>query len=273
MVPAAAGAIFQSKNMHWILQNDIFSEAGWNVLTQTMVRFGLSHSVHKVIPFVGELVPPPAIGHKNAICIGSYSMRHVAAREGWYPGVFDLGPQDFVQQHRHWGDWMLNAGSVVSRFRDADFYKDRLFVRPVSDAKFFAVRVFGREEFNQWQKTVCRLGLDDGSSLTPETLIQLARPTEIHAEYRFWVVNVSIVTKSVYKRGDSVVYAAEVDERLDHFVEQRLAQWMPHATFVIDVCDTPDGMKIVEINTLNAAGFYAADVQRLVMALEAAYSS
>lgn len=38
--------------------------------------------------------------------------------------------------------------------------------------------------------------------------------------------------------------------------------------FVIDVCDTPDGLRIVEINTINCAGFYAGDIQRLVAALE-----
>ena len=41
--------------MHWILQNDIFSETGWSTLVETVERFGLSHSVHKVVPFVGEL--------------------------------------------------------------------------------------------------------------------------------------------------------------------------------------------------------------------------
>lgn len=42
---------------------------------------------------------------------------------------------------------------------------------------------------------------------------------------------------------------------------------------MIDVCDTEEGMKIVELNTLNAAGFYAADVQKLVLALEEAFCS
>jgi hypothetical protein len=38
---------------------------------------------------------------------------------------------------------------------------------------------------------------------------------------------------------------------------------------VIDVCSTPNGLKIVEINTINAAGFYAGNIQSLVLALEA----
>lgn len=31
--------------MHWILQNDIFSERGWTELVATLERFGLPHSV------------------------------------------------------------------------------------------------------------------------------------------------------------------------------------------------------------------------------------
>jgi hypothetical protein len=36
----------------------------------------------------------------------------------------------------------------------------------------------------------------------------------------------------------------------------------------LDVADTPDGLKIIEINNLNSAGFYKADMMKLVMALE-----
>jgi hypothetical protein len=257
--------------MHWILQQDIFSETGWTALVETLERFNLPHSVHKVVPFVGELLPEPDLADQNAICIGSYSMRHVARREGWRPGVFDIGEQDFVQQLRHWGGHMLNADSIVSRFAEATFHAEHLFVRPANDAKYFAGRVFARAEFEEWQRSVCALGLDYGNSLTPDTLIQLASPAVIHAEYRCWVVKGRIVTRSLYKRGSRVMYSSEVDERLDCYVEARLAEWMPHETFVIDVCDTPEGVKIVEINTLNAAGFYAADIQRLVLALEQAY--
>jgi ATP-grasp domain, R2K clade family 3 len=257
--------------MHWILQNNIFSETGWDTLLETLQRFSIDQSVHKVIPFVGELEPAAQVGHRNVICFGSYSMRHVAKREQWQPGVFDLFEQDFQQQLLHWGEHMLNAGSVVTPFADAVFTADEMFVRPVDDSKYFAGKVFAREDFTEWQRKVCQLELDDSTSLTPRTLIQMAPPVTIHAEYRFWVVKGEIITQSLYKRGDRVIYSSEVDDRLVHYVKERIAQWMPHESFVIDVCDTPQGMRIVEINTLNSAGFYAADVQRLVLALEDAY--
>lgn len=258
--------------MHWILQNNIFSETGWSTLIETLQKFQISYSEHKVVPFAGDLIPKPEITHQNIICMGSYSMRHIAKEYNWYPGVFDLFEQDFEQQLAHWGENMLNEGSTVCRFKDAVFKSDRMFVRPTNDTKYFAGRIFSRDEFLPWQESVCKLELDDASSLTPETLIQLANPIAIYAEYRFWVVKNKIVTQSQYKRGDQVIYSSDVDEIYVHYVQDRINEWMPNETFVIDVCDTEKGIKIVEINTLNASGFYAANVENLVIALNHAYS-
>ncbi|WP_166869738.1 ATP-grasp domain-containing protein [Massilia mucilaginosa] len=259
--------------MHWILQEGFLSENGWDALIATLERFGIACSVHAVVPKTGELLPAPVIAHANVMCIGSYSMRHVAAKHGWVPGVFDLYAQDFEQQRAHWGGHMLNAGAVVSSVREARFSGERMFVRPVHDSKYFAGRVFDADAFSAWQHAVCAAAPNRAGSLAPDTLIQLSRPVAIYAEYRFWVVGGEIVTQSLYKRGSQVIYASDVDERLTQFVAARIGEWSPHETFVIDACDCAEGMKIVEINTLNSSGFYAADVQRLVLALEQRYSA
>ena len=254
--------------MHWVLQNDIFLETGWSAMVAALERFGISHSVHQVVPFSGELVPAASFGHRKAICFGSYSMRHVARREGWSPGVFDLYEQDFTRQREHWGAHLLNASSVVTTFQDARFDRDTMFVRPTTDSKCFAGGLFSREAFTTWQRAVCALRVEDGSTMTPETEIQLAQPVELHAEYRYWIVKGQVITRSLYKRGNRVFSSAEVEPRVDRYVAERVNEWQPHDAFVIDVCDTDAGLKVVEINTLNAAGFYAADVQKLVLTLE-----
>lgn len=253
--------------MHWILQNNLFKEIEWEALVNALERFTIPYSVHKVVPFVGELLPEPMLDTCKVVCFGSYSMRHVARRKGWTPGVYDLFEQNFVVQHAAWGERMLNADSQVAAFRDVRL-SETAFLRPVDDSKYFTGRVFDPAEFAAWQHQVCALERDSGTSLTPETLIQVCRPKQIQAEYRYWIAGGEIVTKSLYKRGTQVIYSSDVDERLDMFVRTAVADWQPHRAFVIDVCDTPEGPRIVEINTINAAGFYAADVQRLVLALE-----
>jgi hypothetical protein len=259
-------------HMHWILQEDFLSRSCWSALTATLERFGIHYSVHAVTPQSGELIPTARIPHKNVICIGSFSMRHTAVANGWIPGVFDVCAQGFEEQRRHWGRHLLNCDAIVSALEDARFHGERMFVRPADDSKYFSGRVFAAQEFAVWQRAICDAGGDCGTSLTPATRIQLSHPVIIFAEYRFWVVNRQIVTQSLYKRGSQGIHASEVDDQIVEFVEQRIKEWVPHESFVIDVCYSENGMKIVEINTLNSSAFYAADVQRLVLALEMAYA-
>jgi hypothetical protein len=269
--------------MHWILQENLFKEKEWDTLLSVLDRFNIPYSVHKVIPFIGELIPAPEPKQKNVICFGSYSMRHSAREFGWTPGVFDLEPYNFNVQMQHWSDLLLNADAEVVAFKDAVIMDDT-FIRPIDDSKHFAGRVYGVDEFVKWQHSVCTLEEDYGSSLSPNTLIQLCRPKKIYAEYRFWIVDGQIVTQSLYKRGDRVTYSSDVDSRFHSFVNMVLRYrkdirgvtmsctpdgWIPERAFVLDVCETPEGMKIVEINTINAAGFYAGNMTDLVLSLEA----
>lgn len=272
--------------MHWILQENLFNEAEWGNLIATLERFKLPYSVHKVIPFIGELEPPATPASDKVICIGSYSMRHTAKKYGWTPGVHDLFDINFLVQKEHWGELLLNYDSTIVEFKNARL-TEPTFVRPIDDSKYFAGRVFEPEEFNDWVHKVVDLNEDYGTSLTGDTLIQLCSYKEIYAEYRFWIVDRRIVTASLYKRGGKVIYSDQIDvHRIHSFVRQVLRtdlklygdytiplsddldSWQPHRAFVLDVCETPDGMKIVEINTINASGFYAGHIQDIVLALE-----
>ena len=258
--------------MHWILQENFLSEPGRSALIAALERFGIGYSVHAVVPKVGDLMPEPKLEHRNVICIGSYSLRPAVARHAWTPGLFDIFDQDFEKQRERWGGHMLNDASVVSNVRDAAFTEERMFVRPVNDSKHFTGRVFTAQEFGDWQRSICEGGRPQGSSLMPETRIQLAPPITIHAEFRFWIVKNEIVTQSLYKYAGRPLASREVEDQFAAFVSDRIREWLPHESFVLDVCDTPDGIKIVEVNTLNCSALYAADVQRLVLALEGAYS-
>lgn len=252
--------------MHWILQENLFRENEWETLINTLERFQIPYSVHKVIPFIGELVPTPVVVDRMAVCFGSYSMRHAAKEFGWTPGVFDLIDENFLVQQLHWGNLMLNNDAEVVAFKDALLHEPA-FVRPIDDSKYFAGAVFEPDDFNQWVKNVTVLGHDYGNSLSGDSLIQICKPKQIYSEYRFWVVDSEIVTSSLYKRGDKVMYSSDVDDVYYEFVQEAIKIWQPHRAFVIDVCDTVDGLKIVEINTINSAGFYAGDMQKIVAAI------
>ncbi len=264
--------------MHWILQDNLFNEEAYQVLLDTLQRFELPYSIHKVIPFIGELVPAPELDTNNVICMGSYSLRHAAVEHGWTPGVFDLEPFDFQKQMQMWNRHMLNCDAIVVPFKDA-IVEQRSFLRPIEDSKSFAGKVYDHYEFKEWQQKVCVLEEDYGGSLHKNTLIQVCPLREIYAEYRFWIVKGEIVCASLYKQGDTVMYNDDVPEAYFEFVRDMIDLWEPLEAFVIDVASVPDdgskykGIKIVEINTLNSSGFYACNIQKLVMALEDGFNT
>jgi hypothetical protein len=258
---------------HWVLQSGLEHELGWATMVETLERFGLPYSLHRVVPFVGELLPEPLLTTDDVICIGSYSMRHAAKKYGWNPGVFDLESYGFLEQREHWGAHMLNADSEIWPFGEVRFADGPRFVRPVEDTKVFAGKVFDVQEFGDWQMKVVALGEGDDRSLNAATLVQVSAPKALHHEVRFWIVDGRVVTASSYKVGSSVSYSSQVDSRFVEFASERVDAassdgWNPVRAFCLDVCDTPNGLRIVEINTINSAGFYAADVQKLVMSLD-----
>lgn len=257
--------------MHWILQDNLFNEDAYQVLLDTLRKFNLPYTIHKVIPFVGELLPEPNLDTKHVVCMGSYSLRHAAVKYNWNPGVWDLEPFDFTKQLQHWGTHMLNHDADVCRFEDANF-EDIAFIRPIHDSKVFAGGIFEQQEFYEWKRKVCVLEHDYGTSLSKDTLVQVCKPKGIYSEHRFWVIKGQVVTSSTYKIGKRVQYESLIDKRFQEFAEARIAEWEPHDAFVIDVCECEEGLKIVEINTLNSSGFYAADIQKLVIAIEEAFT-
>lgn len=205
--------------MHWILQENLFKESEWDNLVGTLERFDIPHSVHKVVPFIGELQPPPAPKHPLVVCFGSYSMRHAAKLHGWTPGVFDLFDINFTVQLQRWGKLLLNHDCTVVPFRAARL-TEPAFVRPIDDSKYFAGKVFEPDEFNEWVHKVVELKEDYGNSLSGDTLVQICRPKKIYAEYRFWIVDKQLVTWSLYKRGSKVIYSSNVDGHVIQFANQ-----------------------------------------------------
>jgi len=254
--------------MWWVIQNNLYSEEGFEKLLAALDRFGLPYSIHKVIPFIGllepEAYPPPG----PVIVMGSVSMSYHAQKRGWKPGTFLNDNFNFVVQHDHWGDRMLNYDARVVRFADVPEQPVPFFIRPVADSKSFTGEVTDWPSYVAWRDHVLALTPEDNPTLTGDTLVMISTKKEIWNETRTWIVDGRVVTASGYKFGTIKRYSAQVDERITAFAESCAAEWVPDRAFVLDVADTPEGLKIVEINNINSAGFYKADMGKLVMALE-----
>lgn len=270
--------------LKWILQNNIYEEEGYGRILAAIERRGLPLTTVKVVPFIGELeatsgeLPLP---NEKAIVMGSYSLARVAVQRGWSPGAF-LGNLDYMVQMHHWGERMFNHDAAVVRFVDVPFQEKPFFLRPVHDTKAFTGMVLDWGQYVEWRDGLLRIPeLADPVNdplgvnlLTADTPVMVCAKKEIYSETRTWVIpglgTSHVVTASGYKLGTIKRYSSPeaVDPWIIDFVDESCDIWMPNEAFVMDVFDTPNGPFIGEINNLNSAGFYRADMDRLVDALE-----
>lgn len=269
--------------MRWILQTNIYAEEGYDRIVDAITRRGLPLTTVKVIPFGGgmQLVDGelPAADEKT-IVMGSYTLANYAKHMGWKPGAF-LDNLDFEVQREKWGELMLNHDGKVHSFSDVPFFSEPVFMRPVHDTKSFTGKVVDWGEYSEWRDRVQKLW-DDGDLhaddlLIPDTPVVVSKKKEIYSETRTWVIPGAggmslspVVTSSQYKVGTIKRYQEPgfTDLRILEFVDWLTDEWHPNPAFVLDVADTPEGLRILEVNNLNSAGFYKADMGRLVEGLE-----
>ncbi len=264
--------------MWWVIQSNIYQEENYENLLATLERCGLRYSVHKAVPFIGVIEPEPEIpAGMDVIVMGSYSLAHHARNRGWKPGAF-VDNLDFEIQREHWSDRMLNADAQIFAFGDIPFQRAPFFVRPVLDTKTYTGLVTDWGKYEEWRDNMRRLPecndpVNDPLSISVHTLADptmVCRKKEIWNETRTWIIDQRVVTCSGYKVGTIKRYTSpeQVDQRIVDYANECAQVWSPNRAYVLDVADTADGLKIVEINNLNSAGWYKADMQKLVMALE-----
>lgn len=258
------------KYMQWLLQD--FEDT--RKLAEALDRLGIGYTWHKVVPFIGELAPPPLIEDPNAVIMfGSYTLWRFARANSLSPGVFRIGP--FVEEAA-WHPFLLNgADALFLALRDIPLSlpndDKNWFLRPVSDSKEEPGKVRSASEIIAMAQKVLALEeaeFPDGS-LHHDTELMLTKPVRILKEWRFWIVNDEVVTYSLYKEGARVVYRHEIDDDALMFAK-RLVKANPaySPAYVVDICRTEDGLRMLETNCINAAGFYAADLLKLAYTID-----
>lgn len=255
--------------MQWILQHFEDTEK----LAGALDRLGIRYTWHKVVPFVGDLQPEPVIEDRDAVVLfGSYTLWRYAQREGLVPGVFKIRP--FVHE-KPWHPYLLNgADALFLTLRDIPgglLKDDRLwFMRPVDDSKEEPGKVRHASEIVALATRVLALDEDEipSGSLRHNTELMLTEPVRILKEWRIWIVKDVIRTFSLYKEGSRVVYRPEIDQDAADFAEEMVRLNPGYArAYVMDICRTETGLKMLETNCINAAGFYAADLTELADAI------
>lgn len=255
--------------MYYIVQENLFKEEGHAKLIYSLERFNIPYELVNVQPFIEEV--EFKTDRKDVFVFGSLKLARLSKKYGWNPGAVITENHDYEVYSQHYKDYLLNYDSRIYELQD-DFpwVHDQHFIRPCLDSKIFTGRVFCEDEWPSVRENL--LLNSEWSSVTPESKIQVANPKNITQEVRFWVVGGKIVTQSTYRRGCFLVYDNVVDQDAIDFAQEMVNLFQLAESFVIDLALTPSGWKIIECGSVSCAGFYDADMQKIIMALEEEYN-
>lgn len=155
----------------------------------------------------------------------------------------------------------MNKDAVFTTIREANPLLNEFFVRPLKDDKSFNGKVISLSEFKRWQKNII------DNELKPDTLILYAPLKTIGQEYRHFIIDKKVISSSRYKLGNKASTNSQVDGSIIKFAEKMANIWQPAEAFVLDTYVSNNEMGIVEMGCICNAGFYEADVQKIIMTL------
>lgn len=268
--------------MHWVIQSNLWGESEFENLLTQLQRQNVSHDIVKIVPFVGEIEPDVNPSGPVFVC-GSTSMSKLARRKKWNPGYID--GVDINLLDYYFGKYFLNIDGFTTRLAYVSHQTkekgwEQFHIRPVSDSKSFAGKVMNHEELDDWIEKLRAIDAENPTVRLKDAVF-VSTVKHILAEYRFFVIDGKVITGSRYKYGGNVWYSPQVDSHIFEFAQWIIspenndkADMLPRA-YTLDVADTLapgrhasfNGLKVIETNSINSAGFYSCDMGKFVSAI------
>lgn len=255
--------------MYYVVQENVFREENYDNLINSLNRLDLEYEIVKLLPFIDDF--EFKTDRKDVFPFGTVKMSRLSKKYGWYPGSQLCENHDYEVYSKYYKENLLNYDSKIIKFGDEEFFsKELFFARPTEDTKVFTGKVFDMSEWKEFRDRK----LTDGHTtlLNEETPIQISSVKKIQKEIRFWIVKGKIITASVYNQGGKYYLSEIVDRDAYEFTNKMIEIFELNETFIMDVCLINGEYKIVECGCTNSAGFYKADMNKLIIALEEAFN-
>lgn len=252
--------------MKWIVQTNLQTELNqYNNLVNALNKTNTEYQIVKTIPFTSETIPE--VNYKGDVFIcGANSLKENKNYLNWNIGYIDNN-LDYELYNKYYSTFMLNYNSQINTIENIVFQYDKFFIRPTLDSKSFAGQIMTWEAFTNWREKLQKIS-EVFSTLKLNDKVLISPLLDIKNEYRFWIVNSKIITYSSYKINKKFNVLEIVPKHVIDFVEALLKIWVPNIAFCIDVCELEDNsLKIIELNSINSSGFYNANLNKLVEAI------
>lgn len=253
----------------WLVQTNLINEDLSAAIKAAAEKLGHKYVGAKIVPFEettekGLTIEGDGVFYAPVIPYGSTSLikmlsRSIALNDGLFFNQKNLKTSTWVAKL---GERMLNDEACVIPLYAAAKLKtpETWFMKPDDDLKDFTGSIVDAAGIEKFYKEVA-----SGGFMFDETIqVVLSKPKNLGWEWRLFMVKNEVISGSSYRLKDMLNQTKPVPDRVVQFAQETAAIWRPDDVYVMDVCETDDGLKIVEFNCFNASGFYRCDVEKVV---------
>jgi hypothetical protein len=164
---------------------------------------------------------------------------------------------------------MLNTNGIILPFhelktRSSSFFKsmfgNKMFIRPNNTLKICEAELIYTEEssIDYWCRTKINF-----NKINNDDLFWIFNEKIIYNEYRTLVVNKKVITCSEYINNGEIISSLsnnDIFNNIKDFVESNNTLLnLYDDCYILDVANTSDGLKIIEINCAGCSGVYLLD--------------
>lgn len=255
--------------LNWLVQTNLVKEELFPSIEEAAKKHGHGCVGLKIIPFSDSVEFLADIGFAppegKLIPYGSTSMIKMFDRSKWNKQGFF-----FNQENLRTSKWVQELGirmlnwdarfGTLKSFIGAPLDERRFFVKPDNDLKDFTGSSLCMAEIATFYDQVSA----GGFCFNTDIPIVVSSLKNTGWEYRIFMIKDRAIAWSSYKLKEMCLTDKRVPSEVIRFAQDTAQIWRPDEAYVIDVCETDDGFKVVEFNCLNASGFYSCDVEKIV---------
>lgn len=270
--------------MKWVIQEDVFDENYTDDMEEALGDLGLArgtgYEIIKYIPFAEPSAYLPIQPDNNVIVYGSINLlKQVQKYTNWKPGAgVTWENYECSRYYPHFSRFMLNGNGALwlplrNLAKEMKRIDKPMFIRPSAGDKAWVGGVYDPYEAERHAEYVM-------SRHDPDMLMLVAEPRDISYEWRFFVIGDDIVTGSQYHyMGKKDV--KPLDGSWNQFgafilMTQMLQEvkYRPDPVFAFDIAKAENNQYyLLELSAFNCAGFYAANIKKLVTRVHEYYKA
>lgn len=257
--------------MFFLIQKNIYLDPDHYKVFEALDELKIEYDTINISPTAIELEYETI--RNDVFVYGSVTIARLAKQKtNWNPGSFYGGNHLYENYSKHYGNHLLNSEAKVYKISDEIPWNEEAtqFIKPFEEAKIFTGNVFTEAE---WKDFVFEALENTNNRITKNALIQVSKTKKTLKEARIWIVGGEIIDGGYYKFSDEVPFEERVSSEGMAFAKEMIALYNLEEAFVMDICLTDEGWKIVEINCINSSGFYPnTNVRSIIKALNIYFS-